>query len=265
MAKNQPGERTLLVVVAHPDDESFGCGALIASAALAGGRVVVCCASRGELGEDVSGLYQTREALGAAREAELRRAGEVLGVAEVEVLDLVDSGWDGEPEAGSVAAEPDRLGRLLDDVIRRHRPGVVVTLDPTGSDGHRDHAAVGGAVTAAFWRVVDWRASLYHWCLPHSLMDALSREIAEQKPDSVYLETELGRADADITTVLDGSAVLGRVWDAIAAHSSQATPYDAISDELAERFVRFDYLVRQCPVWNGGSLETELAWPSPAC
>jgi len=254
--------RTLLVVVAHPDDESFGCGALIAAHAHAGVRVIVCCASRGERGEDASGRHATRTALGAARERELREAAAVLGVAEVELLGLADSGWDGEPQPDAIVADPELLAARVGEVIDRHRPEVVVTLDPTGSDGHRDHAAVGSAVTVAFDRVVEWPAALYHWCLPHSLMDAWTREIAARSPDSVYLETELGRPDAEITTVLDGNEVRDVVWRAIECHASQATPYDGVTAELAESFVRYDHLVRRHPGWEGGPLETRLSWPS---
>ncbi|HEX7738572.1 MAG TPA: PIG-L family deacetylase [Marmoricola sp.] len=257
-AMQEHGCRNVLIVIAHPDDESFGCGALIAAEAAARARVVVCCASRGELGEDVSGRYQTRDALGVAREAELREAAEVLGVAEVELLGLTDSGRDGDPEPGSIVAEPSRLCALVSEVMVRHRPDVVVTLDPTGSDGHRDHAAVGRATTVAFDDVVDWPAALYHWCLPHSLMDAWSREIAAAEPDSVYLGTELGRADADVTTVLDGAAVLDVVHRAVAAHRTQASPYAAVNAGLAERFMRFDHLVRQQPAWDGGPAEDRL-------
>ncbi len=261
MIREIAAQRTLVVVVAHPDDESFGCGALIAGAAAEGVRVVVACVSRGELGEDASGRHPTRVALGEARERELRTAAAILGVAEVEMLGLADSGWEGEPEPGSIVAEPLLLAARLDEVLRRHRPDVVVTLDPTGSDGHRDHAAVGAATTESFERVADWPATLYHWCLPRSLMDAWLREIAAGNPDSVYLEIELGRADADITTILDGAAVLDRVWQAIRCHTTQVTPYDGVSDELADEFVRREHLVRRYPVWTGGSPETALTWP----
>lgn len=259
------GVPTLLVVIAHPDDESFGCGALIASAAAAGRRVIVACASRGELGEDASGLYADRASLGTAREAELRASADLLGVAGVELLGLSDSGWDGDPEPGSIVAEQQELATRLDAVLRRYQPAVVVTMDPTGSDGHRDHAAVGQAATEAFDRVVDWSASLYHWCLPRSLMDAWAREIAAQNPDSVYLETELGRSDADVTTKLDGETVLDRAWSAIGSHRTQTTPYEGITTELAGRFVRYDYLIRHRPHWEPGApLEDALLWPDEA-
>lgn len=249
MVDHQP--ETVLVAVAHPDDETFGCGALIASAAAAGARVVVCCASRGELGEDASGRYPTPDLLGPAREHELRDAAAILGVSEIEVFGLGDSGWDGPAPASSILAEPALLSGYLDSALVRHRPDTVVTLDPTGSDGHRDHAAVGQAATESFARIVHWPADLYHWCLPRSLMEAWSHEIAAKNPDSAYLETELGRRDDDVTTVLDGADVLDRVWRAMACHATQASPYDGIDPTLAERFVRFDHLVRQTRARQG--------------
>lgn len=190
-------------------------------------------------------------AQGAPREQELHAAGEILGVSSCDLLGLVDSGWDGVPEPGSIVAKPERLQSLVASALRRHRPDVVVTMDPTGSDGHRDHAAVGTATTEAFFDVVSEGSRLYHWCLPHSLMDAWAQEIAAQNPDSVYLETELGRPDADITTIVDGAAVLDQAWQAIRCHSTQVSPFDGVSNEVAEQFVRFDHLVRRHPAWDG--------------
>ncbi len=253
---------TLLVTVAHPDDESFGCGSVIAHAAARGWHVVVCCASRGEAGEDTSGRHPTPESLGAAREAELRAASSTLGAASVEVLGFADSGWDGPAPAGSLVADPDRLRDALGEVLRRHRPDVVVTMDPTGSDGHRDHAAIGSTTTAAFETVVDWPASLYHWFLPRSLMAEWAAEISGQDPDSVYLETELGRRDEDVTTVIDGSDVLTQRWAAIAVHETQQSPYAAISPALAAHFVGRDHLVRVVPPWQAEEREHELLVPA---
>ncbi len=259
-----PADRgiTLLVTVAHPDDESFGCGSLITAAAEAGWRVVVCCASRGEAGEDASGLYAEPELLGAAREAELRAAATVLGVEVVEVLGFADSGWSGPAPTHSLV---DDLPALVDEIsrtIQAHRPDVVVTMDPSGSDGHRDHAAIGAAATQAFQQTVDWPASLYHWFLPRSLMNQWAREIAANDPDSVYLQTELGRTDDDVTTVIDGSLILKRRWQAIDCHATQSSPYAGVSPELAAAFIGRDHLVRIIPPWSGGPRESALHVPA---
>src|SRR5437016_10647730 len=64
----------LLVVVAHPDDETFGTGSVIASAAARGVRVVVCCATRGAAGEDTSGTTSGPAELALVREGALRAA-----------------------------------------------------------------------------------------------------------------------------------------------------------------------------------------------
>ena len=50
----------LLVTVAHPDDETFGCGSLLAHASARGIETVVACATRGELGEIAPGIDAER-------------------------------------------------------------------------------------------------------------------------------------------------------------------------------------------------------------
>src|SRR5437660_1765598 len=101
----------MLVVVAHPDDETFGTGSVIAHAAAQGRRVVVCCATRGEAGHDTSGTTRSPEELAAVREGELRAAAEVLGAHEVIVLDYADSDMQGPMPDNALAAVP------LDDVV----------------------------------------------------------------------------------------------------------------------------------------------------
>src|SRR5215468_6429904 len=94
----------LLVTVAHPDDETFGTGSVIALAAERGAQVTVCCATRGEAG-DVRGLTSAAE-IAAIREAELRSAGTALGVAQVILLDYLDSGMTGEARPRTLAGAP---------------------------------------------------------------------------------------------------------------------------------------------------------------
>ena len=256
--------RRLLVVVAHPDDETFGCGSVIADAAQGGAEVIVCCATRGEAGELVPGYDLAGRSLGAAREEELRAAGEVLGVGEVVLLDFVDSGMDGEPAPGTLVGAPrDSVVAAVTDVVARTGPDVVVTLDAAGGDGHRDHVRIAEATTEAVRR--EGRgASLYYWCVVRSLLRRWLEVLQQVRPESAHLQLEhdgLGRPDDEITTVVDATAHLGRRRAATAMHRSQRPPYDGMPDDLVDAFLSCDRLVRVEPPWPGGPVERHLFVP----
>ena len=235
----------LVVVVAHPDDETFGCGSVIARATLRGADVTVACATRGEAGERAAGAPDDED-LGSIREAELRRAAAVLGVGRVELLGYRDSGFDGEPPPGSLCAAPlaevaDAVGRLLREVD----PAVVLTLD--GSDGHRDHLQVGSAAREALRGADGPAPTLVEQCLPNSLLRRWLDEMRAVRPDTAYHALDpatLGRDDADITDVLDTADVLDRREAAIAEHRSQTSPFEGLSPELRRAFLATDHLAR---------------------
>ncbi len=221
----------LLVTVAHPDDEAFGCGSLLARAHAGGAETVVACATRGELGEVAPGLCHVPpgpDVLGHIREAELRTAAALLGVGRVEVLGWCDSGVDGDPAPGSLcAAPPEDVEAAIARILDEERPDVVVTLD--ASDGHRDHAAVRDATLAAVDACRD-RPGVYLWCLPRSLMQAFTGV------------DHLGTPDGEITHVVDASDVLERRWEAMRAHRTQVPPYDAMAPALQRAFLGTDHL-----------------------
>lgn len=232
----------LLVVVAHPDDEAFGCGSVIGHATAHGLATTVVCATRGELGEPAPGSGLTRAELPEAREQELRAACALLGAERVDILGYRDSGLVGAPAPGALAAANpaelrDRVAAVVDEV----RPHVVVTLD--ASDGHRDHAAMRDATLAAL-DVVDHRPdSTYLFCLARSLM-----------AEFTGVDT-LGTPDEEITTVVDVAHLLDLRWQAIRTHASQVPPFDAMSPELQRGFLAVDRLRRVDPPWPGGAVE----------
>lgn len=83
------------------------------------------------------------------REAELRRAAEILGIASVDLLGYRDKQLASAPHA----EVREKLVRLL----RRHRPQVVVTFDPNGSNAHTEHVAVSRFTSDAVQAAADGR------------------------------------------------------------------------------------------------------------
>ena len=249
----------LLVVVAHPDDETFGTGSVIASAAAAGVEVTVCCATRGEQGEDTSGTTSNPTELAEVREQELRAAARILGAREVVVLDFADSGLDGDAPPGSLSTvELVTIVEPVASLIARVDPDVVVTLDPDSVTDHRDHVRIGEAATVAFGKAAKPAARLYYWTLARSLMVRWQNEMRELGRLPEYVDIEIGRPEAQITTVVDVTNVVPERRAAISAHRTQASPFAGLSSELGNAFLARDCLVRAVPPWTGGRVETTI-------
>ena len=151
--------KTLLAVLAHPDDESFGLGGTLALYARRGYDTYYVCATRGEAGtvdaEHLEGFKDTAE----MRTDELMRAANVLGLKGVFFLGYRDSGMqDTEPNK-----HPDaQINHTVDEVagkvvkfIRELKPQVVVTFDPIGGYKHPDHIHIHNATVLAFERADD--------------------------------------------------------------------------------------------------------------
>ncbi len=139
--ETNPRRGTVLVVVAHPDDETLMMGGTLARLAAGGWRVVVLSTTRGEAGWIADRALATSATLGAVREQELRRACALLGLA----CPIV---WD-YPDRGLSALDPDAFTQAIVQTMREIRPQIVVTWGPDGGYGHPDHLAVHHAVTAA--------------------------------------------------------------------------------------------------------------------
>lgn len=244
----------LAVVVAHPDDETFGTGSVLLHAAAAGARTSVVCATRSEAGEVAPGVEVPDGGLGVLREQELRDAAEALGVAHVELLSYADSGMSGDPAPGTLCAAPvEEVVAAVGAALSRLEPDVVVTLD--GGDSHRDHIAVRDAVLAA---TRDQPVRVYLHALPRSLLRAWVREKTGDPHAAAYTDPadpttpELGTPDEAVTTVLDTSEHHEARLVAIARHRSQVSPFEGLSDELGRAFLTADHLVRVAPTWADG-------------
>lgn len=132
---------TILGVFAHPDDETYLCGGLMARARDAGDRVVCVTATRGELGSPDETRWPRGEPLAAVRTAELEAALAALGVTEHHWLGYPDGSCDEVPDDEAV----ERL-RIL---VREVAPDTILSFGPDGATGHLDHKATCRWVTLA--------------------------------------------------------------------------------------------------------------------
>jgi LmbE family N-acetylglucosaminyl deacetylase len=147
-------KQSLLAVLAHPDDESFGMGGTLALYAARGADVHLVCATRGEVGEVASDLLKGFQSVAELRESELRCAAGILGLKSVHFLGYRDSGMPGSPDNThplALAAQPlDQVAANVVCYIRELKPQVVLTFDPIGGYRHPDHIAIQRATKLAF-------------------------------------------------------------------------------------------------------------------
>lgn len=139
-AEQLPGSEAALAVVAHPDDESFGLGAVLSSLQKAGTKVVVLCLTHGEassLGAEIG-----RDQLHAVRAAEMAAASEVMGLHQVEMHDY--------PDGHLASIDLNELAELVETRARDQSADLLVVFDEGGVTGHPDHIhATRAALVAA--------------------------------------------------------------------------------------------------------------------
>ncbi len=148
----------ILVVLAHPDDET-GLAGTLAKYSSRGIQVDLACATLGELGEISDSTLATRQNLGAVREQELRHAAGLLGIRELHLLGDRDSGMrgaDGNHDPRSLnRAAPTTVVNQLVGLIRSLQPQIVITFEPFGGYGHPDHVMISRYTREAFERASD--------------------------------------------------------------------------------------------------------------
>ena len=152
-------KQTILAVLAHPDDESFGMGGTLAYYARKGYDVYLVCATRGEAGmmdpKHLGNFKTTAE----KREAELRCAAQTLGLKEVFFLGYRDSGMpgseDNEHPNAQINHPVEEVAGEVVKYIRDLKPDIVLTFDPIGGYRHPDHIHVQKATTLAFEKADD--------------------------------------------------------------------------------------------------------------
>jgi LmbE family N-acetylglucosaminyl deacetylase len=164
------------VIVAHPDDESFGLGAIVSLMTATGAAAHILCYTHGE----ASTLNENDTDLDRGREAELQQASTELAAATVTLLDY--------PDGGLAAIPPPELAAHAVGLAARHRPDGVLVFDDTGITCHPDHQA---ATRAAVQAATVAGLPVLAWALPAAIADRLRAETGQpftgQPPDRLDL------------------------------------------------------------------------------
>ena len=264
MSGSSDARRTLMVVHAHPDDESLGSGGTVQHYGRLGVRTVVVVCTGGEAGEISDPALATPETLGEVRRQETEAAMAILGVDRLCWLGYRDSGMAGTPDNDDPrsfhrASVEEAVGRLV-RLIREERPQVIASYDVNGTYGHPDHVMAHRVAQAAYWAAGDpnrfrdagpaWTVpKLYEQVNPRSNMERM-REVMraagiERAREGVSPEEEERRflerlqrfavPDHAVTTLIDIGEFVDRKREAVMAHRTQMGPqsrHARIPDEL---------------------------------
>jgi LmbE family N-acetylglucosaminyl deacetylase len=259
--------KRLLLVLAHPDDESLGFGGTIARYASEGAEVSLITATRGQRGRfGISEEKPAPEIVGQIREQELYAATTILGIKDVTVLDYMDGELD--------QVNPDEIINSIAYHIRRIKPQVVLTFGPEGVYGHPDHIAISQYAAAAIVKAGE-SPSLITDHAPHTVSKFyhlawtnLTSQLHQQALKELGMNVDglrrlvVSYPDWMVSTVIDAHPFWKTVWQAVSCHETQMGTYAKLKElpddrhrELwgAQTFYRVFSLV------NGGrKKETDL-------
>jgi len=279
-------DRRLVLVHAHPDDESLGTGGMMAKYADEGAHVCLVTCTNGELGEvaevpELGTVEEITARLGEIRIEELREACRRLGNIDLRMLGYRDSGMEGT-EANAdprsfVNQDIEHPVRDVVAVLREVRPQVLVTYNDFGFYGHPDHIRAHRVAMAAIDRAADEAfapelgpahavAKSYHTAVAKSFFFS-GREIASNMgldPDDAFDEATIdaiGTDDALITTWIDASSYVDRKFYALEAHRTQRGTTEmflSIPKDLRTQVFGTEHYVLVSPRPPDGLKETDL-------
>lgn len=252
MLSNYQGYRMLLVH-AHPDDETINNGATMAMYAALGAEVTLITCTRGEEGEvlipELAHLAANQsDALGPHREIELADAMRALGVSDhrflgTDSLKFRDSGMMGtEPNNRPDVfwqAQVDSAADLLVTVIDEIKPHVLITYDEFGGYGHPDHIQAHRVAMRASEKS-EWQIPKIYWnVMPKSVIqsgiDAMKKVGSDFMGVESADELPFAKDDSFVHALIDGNKYVDKKMDAMRAHATQISvdgPFFALSDNV---------------------------------
>lgn len=131
--------KNILLILAHPDDEAFGCGGTIIKYSSLGYSVDLICATKGEKGIKGDSRKWHKKGIGYTRVLELRKSAKILGIRKIYFFSYKDK----------KLARAKNIVERLAYLINKIKPTMVITFDPGGISGHTDHKAISRFATKA--------------------------------------------------------------------------------------------------------------------
>lgn len=227
---SEPKSKRMLVILAHPDDESYGMGGTLAKYSHQGVQIILICATRGEAG--ISGKQSAET--GKIREHELRQAAMHLGI-EVYFLGY----QDGQLADGDQTELFEHIACWIDMV----HPQVILTFGPEGVSGHPDHVTVSKMVT----RVVNqFFPGVWLYYLAPSEATALGCGVTSS---NAYSDDQL--LPVDISGYKIEKAL------AIQSHISQYPPLEGRPEEMVDKIPCYEYFTL---AQKGNDLNDSVDW-----
>ena len=228
--------------MAHPDDESFMAGGLIAKYLNLGWKIELLCATHGEAGQ--YGPYDETADIGAIRTQEMIDAAQIVGISEIHWLDYKD---------GQLSKiNPGELEDKIHKVLLLVEPSIVITFEPNGISNHPDHKRISVSTTFAFQKYAktkvrgqqlgtrdsrrqfghvlppsDIEPKLYFGCMPESIVEYLQKN--KVIPTESFGKPWKGIPDKKITTIIDIEEFTQKKIEALSKHKTQ--------EQDVERFV----------------------------
>jgi N-acetyl-1-D-myo-inositol-2-amino-2-deoxy-alpha-D-glucopyranoside deacetylase len=248
----------ILLVHAHPDDETINNGATMALYAARGAQVTLVTCTRGEEGEvlvpALSHLSSANDdTLGVHREIELANAMVALGVRDYRFLgSFRDSGMMGSPTNDGPGvfwqADLDGAARLLAKIIDEVQPHILITYDEIGGYGHPDHIKT-HLVAMRASELSEWQIHKIYWnTMPKSVIAAGIAAMKEVGSDFFGTDNvddiPFAKDDSFVTTLIDATEFVEAKMEAMKAHATQIAldgPFFALSNNLGLQIWGHEY------------------------
>ncbi len=248
--------KRLLLVHAHPDDETINNGVTMAKYAAADAHVTLVTCTRGEEGEvlvsELANLASDKDdKLGEHREIELKDAMDQLGIKDFRFLGFPDKKWRDSGMMGTPQndrddvfwqADLDEAANELVKIILEIKPQVLITYDEFGGYGHPDHIKAHRVAMRAAELAANkgWQVSKIYWnTMPRSVIQTGIEKMKEVGSDFFGAESAddlpFAKPDELVTTVVNAPEFVEQKLAAMKAHATQISvdgPFFALSNNL---------------------------------